>query len=217
MARNKYPEVTVNRILDTSMQLFLEKGFEQTTIQDIVDALGDLSKGAIYHHFKSKEEILDAASDRLWTATYDHLSSLRKQDDLNGAEKLKALLHYSTTASSQTDLVSIIPDMMKNPRLLALELNSSMHDLAPNVIAPLIREGQQDGSIKTDYPDELAQVLSMLCNIWLNPVIFPCTEKELNRKLLFLQQMTEFWGFSLLDDQALQMIQDLRKLRSDMV
>lgn len=52
MARNKYPELTRERILDTAERLFLEKGYENTTIQDIVDALGDLTKGAVYHHFK---------------------------------------------------------------------------------------------------------------------------------------------------------------------
>ena len=55
MARNKHPEETVAKILDVSMRLFTEQGYEHTTIQDIVDALG-MSKGAIYHHFKSKEE-----------------------------------------------------------------------------------------------------------------------------------------------------------------
>ena len=40
MARNKYPEETVARILDVSLKLFLEKGYENTTIQDIIDALG---------------------------------------------------------------------------------------------------------------------------------------------------------------------------------
>ncbi|MEI3015026.1 MAG: TetR/AcrR family transcriptional regulator [Ruthenibacterium lactatiformans] len=44
MARNKYPEETVARILDVSLKLFLEKGYENTTIQDIIDALGNLSK-----------------------------------------------------------------------------------------------------------------------------------------------------------------------------
>lgn len=52
MARNKYPEKTVNRILKVSFNLFIEKGCEQTTIQDIVNGPGYLSKGAIYHHFK---------------------------------------------------------------------------------------------------------------------------------------------------------------------
>ena len=52
MARNKYPEETVNRILDVAGHLFMEKGYEHTSIQDIIDNLGGLSKGAIYHHFK---------------------------------------------------------------------------------------------------------------------------------------------------------------------
>ena len=45
MARNKYPEETVARILDAAQRLFLEKGYDQTTIQDIVDQLGGLTKG----------------------------------------------------------------------------------------------------------------------------------------------------------------------------
>ena len=65
MARNKHPEETVNLILDVSYRLFMKKGYEHTSIQDIISHLGGLSKGAIYHHFKSKEEILMAVSDRM--------------------------------------------------------------------------------------------------------------------------------------------------------
>lgn len=63
MARNKYPELTVEKILEVARRLFFERGYEQTTIQDIVDNLGGLTKGAIYHHFKSKEDIINASSD----------------------------------------------------------------------------------------------------------------------------------------------------------
>lgn len=44
MARNKYPEITEARILDTATKLFLEKGWEETTVQDIVDELGDITR-----------------------------------------------------------------------------------------------------------------------------------------------------------------------------
>lgn len=44
MARNKYPEQTVELILETARRLFLEKGYEATTIQDIVDGLGGLTR-----------------------------------------------------------------------------------------------------------------------------------------------------------------------------
>ena len=39
MARNKYPEVTVEKILEVSQRLFMEKGYDNTTIQDIVNEL----------------------------------------------------------------------------------------------------------------------------------------------------------------------------------
>ena len=47
VARNKYPEVTVEKILEVSQRLFIEKGYDNTTIQDIVNELGGLTKGAI--------------------------------------------------------------------------------------------------------------------------------------------------------------------------
>ena len=53
MPRNKYPEETVQKILDVSLKLFLEKGYEETTVLDIVDNLEGLTRGAFYHHFKS--------------------------------------------------------------------------------------------------------------------------------------------------------------------
>ena len=46
-----------SKIIDAAMKLFLEKGYENTTMQDIVQASG-MSKGAIYHYFKSKQEIV---------------------------------------------------------------------------------------------------------------------------------------------------------------
>ena len=66
MARNKYPEETRNLIIDTAARLFVEKGYEHTSIQDIINNLGGLSKGAIYHHFKSKDEIMNAVADKLY-------------------------------------------------------------------------------------------------------------------------------------------------------
>ena len=55
MARNKYPEETVKKILDVAERLFAERGYEHTTMADIVAGLDGLTKGAVYHHFKSKE------------------------------------------------------------------------------------------------------------------------------------------------------------------
>ena len=75
MARNKHPEQTVQRILDTAAKLFLQKGYDKTTLQDIIDAT-KLSKGAIYHHFASKEAILIAVVDRMGDSNSAVLASM---------------------------------------------------------------------------------------------------------------------------------------------
>ena len=52
MPRNKYPEQTVEKILDAAALLFTQKGYQNTTLQDIIDAT-KLSKGAVYQDRKS--------------------------------------------------------------------------------------------------------------------------------------------------------------------
>lgn len=95
MARNKHPEETVQLILDVAFRLFMEKGYENTSIQDIIDHLGGLSKGAIYHHFKSKDDILMAVTDRMTAESNQMLAVIRDRPDLNGREKLKTIFRES--------------------------------------------------------------------------------------------------------------------------
>ena len=54
----------MRKILDTAERLFIEKGYDRASLQEIIQETG-LSKGAIYHHFASKEEILYAVCDRI--------------------------------------------------------------------------------------------------------------------------------------------------------
>jgi len=55
----KQPEVRKQEYLDTALDLFVEKGYFKTTVQEIIDTMG-ASKGAFYHYFKSKEDIIHA-------------------------------------------------------------------------------------------------------------------------------------------------------------
>ena len=64
----------------------MEKGYEHTTLQDIIDNLGGLTKGAIYHHFKGKEEILLAIANRMGEQTEAWMRTVRDDPGLTGAE-----------------------------------------------------------------------------------------------------------------------------------
>ena len=110
MARNKHPEETVQLILDVAFRLFMEKGYEHTSIQDILDHLGGLSKGAIYHHFKSKEDILVAVIDRMTAESNGMLADICNRTDLNGKEKLKTIFKESISRPVQNKIFTVAPD-----------------------------------------------------------------------------------------------------------
>ena len=137
MARNKYPEVTVERILDVSQRLFLEKGYENTTIQDIVDELGGLTKGAVYHHFKSKEEIMDAVGDRMFFSN-NPFEAVRGRTDLNGLQKLREAVRLNQSDQERVRLTAQSIPIAKSPRLLQEMIVSSLW-LLPSVY-PASRE-----------------------------------------------------------------------------
>ncbi len=206
MARNKYPEVTVERILDAAQRLFLEKGYEQTTIQDIVDQLGGLTKGAVYHHFKSKEEILDAVGDRMFFAN-NPFEAVRGRTDLTGLEKLREAIRRNQADTARARItVQSIP-LARNPRMLVEMIESNRRILTP-YYQELLEEGNRDGSLHTAYVRELAELLPLLTSLWMLPSVFPATREEMRRKFTFLGEMLEAMGVPLFDDAIRQLVDD---------
>lgn len=209
MARNKHPEETVNLILDVAFRLFMEKGYEHTSIQDIIDHLGGLSKGAIYHHFKSKKDILVAVTDRMTEESNKMLAVIRDRNDLTGKEKLKAIFKESILRPVQEDIFTAAPNLSNNPRLLYSIFRETVDEAAPDYILPIIEQGISDGSIQTDYPAELAQLVMLAANIWMNPMIFDDTVEESHRKFMVFSQMMQGFGLDIVDKELLDRLQEL--------
>lgn len=206
MARNKYPEVTVERILDVSQRLFLEKGYENTTIQDIVDELGGLTKGAVYHHFKSKEEIMDAVGDRMFFSN-NPFEAVRGRTDLNGLQKLQEAVRLNQSDQERVRLTAQSIPIAKSPRLLQEMIVSNRKVLTPYFLE-LIEEGNRDGSMHTAYPREIAELLPLLTSLWLLPSVFPASREQMKRKFLFLGEMLEKMGVPLMDDSIRALVDD---------
>ncbi len=212
MARNKHPEETVQLILDAAYRLFMEKGYERTSIQDIIDQLGGLSKGAIYHHFKSKEDILIAVSDRMTAESNQMLAAIRDRSDLCGKEKLKTIFKESINRPVQNDIFTVVPNFHNNPRLLFSLLHETIEEVAPNYLLPIIKEGISDGSILTDYPEQLAEMILLVANVWMNPMIFDDSEEESYRKIMVFRQMMQGFGLDIVDLEMSERLQELTSI-----
>lgn len=196
MSRNKYPEETVNLILDVSQKLFLEKGFEHTTVQDIIDNLGGLTKGAIYHHFKSKEEILKAVTDRIFAENTLAVKWEKIKNDpvMTGGDKLKKMFYEAIVDENEQKFRKMGVNFQNMPQMLADLVVRQVNDIAHNSIQPVLEQGIKDGSITVPYPKELSEIISLLANVWLNPLVFPVTDEEIQRKFEVICGITKMFG-----------------------
>lgn len=204
LAKNKYPEVTIEKILEVAQRLFLEKGYDNTTIQDIVNELGGLTKGAIYHHFKSKDDIICALSDKLFVDSNPFIQ-VKQRKDLNAMQKMREVirLNQANTVSMEIDM-QMLP-LLKNPRIFAELIDSYRRVLSP-LWLDLIEEGIHDGSIQTEYAKEIAELIPLLGDIWLYPAVYPATEEEIFHKFLFLKEMFGKMGVAIIDDEMVSLL-----------
>lgn len=202
----------MNLILETASRLFVEKGYERTSVQDIVNELGGLSKGAIYHHFKSKEEMLVAVTNKMSEESNKMLFEIRNRTDLTGKEKLKKLLSDSVNRPVHDSIFSAAPNIRSSPALVSSILLSSVENTVPEYVLPIIMQGIEDGSIRTDYPEELAELIMLVGNVWLDPMIFDDPPDKICRKCILYDRMLRAFGLDIIDDDIIERLRSLTEM-----
>ena len=155
-----------------------------------------------------KEEIAQRVGDRLGDQMWEPLRHIRDDPALTGLQKLQAVFAASFAGQRQQQIAQTLPHLCSNPQFLAMELTNIEAHLAPECIAPMIRQGMADGSIHTADANALAEALFVLADIWLSPQTRPTTPTEQRARNLVFQQMTHALGLDLLTDaQAEQLVQ----------
>lgn len=97
---------TKEKIIEAAWELFLEKGYESTTLQDIIET-SHTSRGAFYHHFRAKEDLLFRMA-WYFDKSYDvWLTSL--DPDMNTIDKLYAFDEFSMRAVEESPFCKFLP------------------------------------------------------------------------------------------------------------
>ena len=79
----------------------------------------------------------------------------------------------------------------------------------PEYIQPIIEEGIADGSIVEVHPKQLAELISLVANVWINPMIFDSSVEETYHKLLVFDQMLKGMGLDVVDGEMIARMQEL--------
>lgn len=153
-----------NEILAAAQQLVYTRGYEQMTIQDILDNL-QISKGAFYHYFRSKQDLLDALIDHMIAEAEKMILPIIHDPHLNALEKLQR--YFDTVArwknAQKTFLIAIMRVWYADHNAIVRQKTTAgaIQRITP-LFTQIIHQGVGEGLFAPNYPEQVSEVVMSL-------------------------------------------------------
>jgi AcrR family transcriptional regulator len=154
-------ELKRKEILDAAQRLIYTKGYQQMSIQDILDEL-KISKGAFYHYFDSKQALLDGLMDQMMDDAERVLGPIVQAGDLPAIVKLKR--YFAAGARWKTDRKAFMLDLLRvwytdsNALVRQKQEAAAIRRIAP-MLAEIVRQGIDEGVFSTPFPDQIGSLI----------------------------------------------------------
>jgi len=151
-----------NEILDAAQELVYRKGYAQMTIQDILEAI-QISKGAFYHYFGSKQTLMEALVARMVAQMMAMLQPIADDPDLPALPKLEAIFRAAAgwKNARREFLVALLRAWYADENALVRDkLSRAALEQFNVLLQPVIAQGMAEGAMRTDYP-ELAGAIAI--------------------------------------------------------
>lgn len=152
------------QILDAAEKLFFEKGYEHSSIQDILDALS-LSKGGFYHYFDSKQAVLREICERRAMNRFEKLTGELYLSRKSPIDKLNLLLSqmnlFETESAQFAALMLKICYVERDAAIREHTRRIALEKLTP-FINDVVGEGIEEGLLSSRYPMEIGKLALML-------------------------------------------------------
>lgn len=151
----------LKEILTTARELFFTKGYDATSINDIISAIG-IAKGTFYHYFDSKEDLIVALADQITDEAVAIIKSITDDPSLGAREKFQQV--FAQTGSWKVDNKEMMLELLQvmydpNNTRLFKTLNTLTLTKATPYFARIIKQGIAEDEWNTRYPDEMARIL----------------------------------------------------------
>lgn len=149
-----------NEILDIARKLVYTKGYDQMSIQDILDEM-KISKGAFYHYFESKQALLDGLIDRMLDDAERVLRPIVEAKDMTAIEKFRR--YFDAAGRWKVAQKSFMLDLFRvwhadaNAIMRQKQEAASIKRIAP-MLAEIVRQGMDEGVFSTKYPEQFGNM-----------------------------------------------------------
>ncbi len=160
----KHPEARRSELLDCAQALFFERGYERATISDIIDKAG-VSKGGFYHHFSSKEEMLEALAARLAEAAVAQVRDVLDDPGLDALTRLNSFLARARQMKVEdAPKLRATFDVVFKPENIVLyhRLNAAVITVMVPVLARIIAQGKKEGAFHVPDAQSAAEIVLQL-------------------------------------------------------
>ena len=165
MARQVKPDEYAARrreILDATLRLMHDKGYQQMTIQDVLSDLR-MSKGALYHYFDSKQALLEGIVESMGESASQTLRPVVDDPTLGAMDKLR--VYFDTATAWKTENVTAMTTTMRlwrdeNNALLRQRISQESMRTTTPLLEAIIRQGCEEGVFDTAHPHEAAIILT---------------------------------------------------------
>lgn len=184
----KTAEERKEEILDVAEQLFAEKGFDNASTNDIINKIG-IARGTLYHHFGSKEEILDAIVERMISRSISGARAIIKDTSIPLLDRLSgAFLSLNINTGAGAEVLEQI-HKPQNALLHQKTQERLLGEVVP-MIAELIEEGNRSGMFNSRYPLEAAEMVIVYSNMAFDELA-ELTPEQMQEKIMAFIYHTE--------------------------
>ena len=176
----KDPEIRRAEIMDAAMLLFIEKGYANTTTQDIVDKV-NISRGLLYYHFKNKEDILYCLVERYSEKLLSDIHVIVYDDDKTAIEKIRAfidatIISTDNVSAEGTELQKTVD--LKENRYMLDKLSHKLIEKLTIYFERIINQGISEKVFSVKYPSETAEFLMTAYVFVSNNIGIKTSKKE---------------------------------------
>ena len=150
-----------DELLDTAMQLFARDGYDATSINRIIDAVG-VSKGAFYHHFAAKEDLVTAVAERHARRTAEAAQSVLDDPTLDSFARLVGFLDVMRAqklCDAQDLRAAFAPMLLSENRHMFERIHKATSTIIQPLIARIIAEGVAEQVFDTPDPQAASEVI----------------------------------------------------------
>ena len=176
----KEAEERKNEILDVSQRLFSTKGFEETSIADILNEIG-IAKGTLYYHFRSKEEILDAIIERMIAEQVSKAKMIANYKSVPAVMRVvNAIMSFSVEGENE----GFVLEQIHKPQnaLMHKKIQDRLMQAVVPIITEIVTDGIKEGVFETDYPREAVELVLLYASEAFNDDV-PLTDPDKMKKI----------------------------------